>query len=143
MYGNVATIDPWHSDPREHDLTETPTTKKLWVAAIDLDLETPELTVRVGDDPSHPAFYLPGQELLAGNARGFWVVDPCKDDGKSCESGVECCTGYCQEDEAGELSCGRKTNECTEEFDRCDTSSDCCDSKAACVNHVCSMLSVD
>jgi len=143
MYGNVATIDPWHSDPRDHDLTETPTTKKLWVAAIDLDVETPELTVRVGDDPSHPAFYLPGQELLAGNARGFWVVDPCKDDGKSCESGVECCTGYCQEDEAGELSCGRKTNECSEEFDRCDTSSDCCDSKAACVNHVCSMLSVD
>ena len=35
--------------------------------------------------PSHPAFYLPAQELLAGNARGFWTVDPCHADGTSCE----------------------------------------------------------
>lgn len=143
LYGNVATIDPWFSDPREHDLTQAATTKKLWVAAIDLDVDTEELSTQVGPDPSHPAFYLPGQELLAGNARGFWVVDPCKDDGKSCESGVECCTGYCQEDDDGDLTCGRKTGECSEEFDRCDTRADCCDPQAACVNHVCSMLSVE
>ena len=93
-----------------------------------------------GDDPSHPAFYLPGQELLAGNTRGFWVVDPCKADGNGCESGVECCSGFCQEDESGELTCGQKTDECADEFDRCDTSADCCDPKAACVNHVCTML---
>lgn len=143
LYGNVATIDPWFSDPREHDLTATATTKKLWVAAIDLEVETEEVSIDVGEDPSHPAFYLPGQELLAGNARGFWVVDPCKADGASCESGVECCTGYCQEDDDGELTCGRKTDECSEEFNRCDTSADCCDEDAACVNHVCSMLSVE
>jgi hypothetical protein len=143
LYGNVATIDPWFSDPREHDLTSVPTTKKLWVAAIELDVDTPELDVNVGPDPSHPAFYLPGQELLAGNARGFWVVDPCKAEGASCESGVECCAGYCQEDEDGELTCGRKTDECSEEFDRCDTAADCCDPGAACVNHVCTMLTVD
>lgn len=143
LYGNVATIDPWHSDPREHDLTEIPTTKKLWVAAIELDVETEELNVSVGPDPSHPAFYLPGQELLAGNARGFWVVDPCKAEGKSCESGVECCAGYCQEDDDGELTCGRKTDECSEEFDRCDIGADCCDPDAACLNHVCTMLMVE
>ena len=80
-----------------------------------------------GDDPSHPAFYLPGQELLAGNTRGFWVVDPCKDDGKSCESGVECCSGYCQEEDSGKLTCGRKTSDCVQEFDHCDTRADCCD----------------
>ena len=45
------------------------TPKKLWVAAIDLNAP-------VGTDASHPAFYLPAQELLAGNARGFWVLDP-------------------------------------------------------------------
>jgi len=44
------------------------------VAAIDIN-PTP------GTDPSHPAFYLPGQELNAGNLRGFWVVDPCKQNG--------------------------------------------------------------
>ena len=112
LYGNVATIDPWFSDPREHDLTATPTTKKLWVAAIDLDVETPEFTELAGDDLSHPAFYLPGQELLASNTRGVWVVDPCKEDGKTCESGVRCCTGYCQEEDDGKLTCGRKTDEC-------------------------------
>jgi hypothetical protein len=143
LYGNVATIDPWFSDPREHDLTQTPTTKKLWVAAIDLDVETAEFTELAGDDPSHPAFYLPGQELLAGNTRGFWVVDPCKEDGKTCESGVECCTGYCQEEDDGKLTCGRKTDDCVQEFDHCDTRADCCDDTAECVNHVCTMISVD
>lgn len=142
LYGNVATIDPWASDPREHDLTERPTPKKLWVAAIDLDIDA-EVTASVAEDPSHPAFYLPGQELLAGNARGFWVVDPCKDDGQSCESGVECCSGYCQADDDGQLTCGRKTDECVDEFDRCETKADCCDPNAVCLNNVCSRLSVE
>ncbi|HMI92008.1 MAG TPA: hypothetical protein VK509_11620, partial [Polyangiales bacterium] len=143
LYGNVATIDPWHSDPRDHDLTQTPTTKKLWVAAIDLDVDTPELSVEVGEDPSHPAFYLPGQELLAGNTRGFWSVDPCKADGMSCESGVDCCGGFCQRDDAsGEMTCGRKINECANEFDRCETRADCCDPELLCINMVCSKVAV-
>jgi hypothetical protein len=136
LYGNVATIDPYFSDPREHDLTKTPTTKKLWVAAIDLDVHTPELDIKVGDDPSHPAFYLPGQELLAGNTRGFWAVDPCKADGKTCESGVECCGGYCQKDAGGVFTCGPKTR-CAAEYDHCETAKDCCDPMDACINHVC------
>jgi hypothetical protein len=143
MYGNVATIDPWFSDPREHDLTQTPTTKKLWVAAVDLDVDTPELSTMVGDDPSHPAFYLPGQELLAGNTRGFWSVDPCKADGQGCESGVDCCSGFCQKDDAsGDLTCGRKEHKCSNEFDYCDTRSDCCDQSLLCINHVCSRVVV-
>jgi hypothetical protein len=143
LYGNVATIDPWFSDPREHDLTATPTTKKLWVAAIDLDVADPEFAMSAGHDPSHPAFYLPGQELLAGNTRGFWVVDPCKSDGDSCETGVECCSGYCQEDEDGNLTCGRKTGDCAEEFDRCESRADCCDPAQVCVNEVCTRVVVE
>ena len=50
------------------------TPKKLWVAAIDLNAPP-------GTDPSHPAFYLPAQELYAGNSRGDWTVDPCEADG--------------------------------------------------------------
>jgi hypothetical protein len=65
MYGNIATINGFWSDPRYHDLTTSPTPKKLWVAPIDLNAAP-------GTDGSHPAFYLPGQELLAGNSRGFW-----------------------------------------------------------------------
>jgi hypothetical protein len=137
LYGNVATIDPWFSDPREHDLTTTPTTKKLWVAAIDLDVHTTELNLQVGADPSHPAFYLPGQELLAGNTRGFWTVDPCKADGKACESGVECCGGFCQKDATGSYTCGPKKLQCAAEFDHCDTAKYCCDTQALCINHAC------
>jgi hypothetical protein len=114
MYGNVAQGDPYASPDGL-----TPVTKKLWVAAIDLH-PTP------GKDPSHPAFYLPGQELLAGNMRGFWVVDPCRPDGASCETGDECCGGYCRPNASGTLTCGNIKTGCAREFERCAVANDCC-----------------
>ena len=63
LYGNIATQDPFLSDPRDYDPVTGITTKKLWVAAIDLN-------AKPGTDPSHPAFYLPAQELHACNSRG-------------------------------------------------------------------------
>ena len=133
LYGNVATINPFYSDPRFHDLTATPTTKKLWVAAIDLNAPA-------GSDPSHPAFYLPAQELLAGNARGYWVVDPCKSDGNSCETGDECCGGFCRPDSGGKLVCTAAVPTCAQEFENCTTSSDCCNSSVfQCINGRCAL----
>ncbi len=89
LYGNVATINPYWSDPRFKDISIQPTTKKLWVAAIK-NGPTP------GTDPSFPAFYLPGQELLAGNSRGYWVLDACKVPGAPtaanvCDTDSDCC----------------------------------------------------
>lgn len=133
MYGNVATIDPWWSDPREHDLTANATPKKLWVAAVDLNAEP-------GTDPSHPAFYLPAQELMAGNTRGFWVVDPCKGDGEGCESGDQCCGGFCQPDaDAGGMICSNHTTECSKEYEKCEVDADCCDALTGttCINGRC------
>jgi hypothetical protein len=131
LYGNVATINPFYSDPRFHDLTATATTKKLWVAAIDLNAPA-------GTDPSHPAFYLPAQELLAGNSRGYWVVDPCKKDGNSCESGDECCGGFCRPGAGGKLVCTATVASCAQEFENCTTSADCCNSPAIqCINGRC------
>src|SRR5205814_2358354 len=112
LYGNVATVNPFYSDPRFHDLTATATTKKLWVAAIDLNAPA-------GTDPSHPAFYLPAQELLAGNARGYWVVDPCKPDLSSCETGDECCGGYCRPAGDGGFTCTHDVPKCAAEFEKC------------------------
>jgi hypothetical protein len=66
LYGSVATAQPWQSDPRCYDATKTVSPKKLWVAAI--DPSSPG-----GFDPSHPAFYLAGQELLASNGHPTWV----------------------------------------------------------------------
>lgn len=129
LYGNVATINPFWSDPRFHDISQTPTTKKLWVAAIDLNAAP-------GTDPSHPAFYLPAQELLAGNSRGFWVVDPCKPDGTSCETGDECCGGYCQPAPDGGLQCTPNKPPCASEYDKCTVDADCC-AGLVCINGRC------
>lgn len=45
--------------------------KQLWMMAID-ENPTP------GVDPSHPAFWMPGQDVLTLNMRGFWALE--KDD---------------------------------------------------------------
>ncbi len=137
MYGNLAVGDPWLSDPRDYDATDPSkiTTKKLWVAAVRPD--TP-----LGTDPSYPAFYLPAQELLAGNARGFWVLDPCAAEGTSCETGDQCCGGYCQPSgTGGALVCSdtTTTTSCAAEQEKCTTQADCCNGSAVCVNGFCSV----
>jgi hypothetical protein len=133
MYGSVAAIPPYCSDPRGVDLVQNITPKKLWVAAIDVS-GTPAA------DSSHPAFYLPGQELLAGNSRGFWVLDPCRADGASCESGDQCCNGYCQPNGAGgALVCSNTPPNamCSMPQERCTNAGDCCDPSNLCVNGFC------
>ncbi|MGC4089034.1 MAG: hypothetical protein QM756_14255 [Polyangiaceae bacterium] len=92
LYGNVATLNPWWSDPRFKPIGGGggPTTKKIWLSAVDT-------TAAAGADPSHPAFYLPGQELLAGNSKAYWVLDSCKaasntrSTATECESDLDCC----------------------------------------------------
>jgi hypothetical protein len=137
MYGSVAAIPPFCSDPRGVDLTKNVTTKKLWVAAIDLNAAP-------GTDSSHPAFYLPAQELLAGNSRGFWVLDPCKADGMSCMTGDQCCNGYCEPNgPMGALVCSNKPpmGTCSGVGDKCTTAADCCDMTNACINGFCTIKS--
>ncbi len=136
LYGNVATIPPFCSDPRGVDLVENITTKKLWVAAIDLNGQP-------GTDASHPAFYLPAQELLAGNTRGFWVLNPCKSSGEGCQAGDECCGGYCQpESNNGPLVCldDLPEGQCSQETEKCTTDGDCCDNENVCINGFCTDL---
>jgi hypothetical protein len=133
MYGNVATIPPFCSDPRGVDLHVNVTPKKLWVAAIDLNAAP-------GTDPSHPAFYLPAQELLAGNARGFWVLDPCRSDDASCATGDQCCNGFCEPNGAGgALVCSTRPPNyvCSGLQEACSVDGDCCDTTASCVGGFC------
>ncbi|HEX4462399.1 MAG TPA: hypothetical protein VIA18_30690 [Polyangia bacterium] len=134
MYGNEATIPPFCSDPRGVDLINNVTPKKLWVAAVDLNAAP-------GTDASHPAFYLPAQELLAGNSRGFWVLDPCRADGSSCASGDQCCNGYCEPNgTGGALVCSDTppNSQCSQLSDKCTTAADCCDKTNLCINGFCS-----
>ena len=133
LYGNQLTQFPYNSWPADYDTTslaEAPT-KKLWVTAIDLNAAP-------GTDPSHPAFYLPAQEILAGNSRGFWVLDPCKSDGMSCGSGDQCCNGFCEPDPGNpkSLVC-TNVAACANVQDKCTTKADCCDASNSCVNGFC------
>jgi len=142
MYGSVATIPPFCSDPSGVDLIDNITPKKLWVAAVDL-------TAAPGTDASHPAFYLPGQELLAGNSRGFWVLDPCRADGSSCTAGDQCCDGYCEPNgttdggATGALVCSNTppTSMCSAVGEKCGTAASCCDMTNLCVNGFCAQMS--
>lgn len=134
LYGSVAQIPPYCSDPRGVNLVTNITTKKLWVAAVDLNAQP-------GTDASHPAFYLPAQELLAGNSRGFWVLDPCKADGEDCETGDQCCNGFCQPDDQGNNICSDQppNGECSQVQEACDTAADCCDAETVCINGFCAI----
>jgi hypothetical protein len=133
MYGSVAKIPPFCSDPRGVDLISNITPKKLWVAAVDI-------TGKPGNDASHPAFYLPGQEILAGNSRGFWTLDPCRQDGEGCEHGDECCNGYCEPSgQGGALVCSNTPPQgsCSKPQEKCSTAGDCCDQTNLCINGFC------
>jgi hypothetical protein len=103
---------------------------KLWVSAIDLNAAP-------GQDPSHPAFYLEGQEVNANNLRGFWVLSPCKADGQSCASGDECCDGYCRPADGGALQCVSTPGGCSNEYEKCASDADCCNAMDRCINGRC------
>jgi hypothetical protein len=127
-YGNVATMDPWHSDPRAYDLTAGVTTKKIWMAAIDLN-PVP------GKDPSHPAFYIPGQELHGVNSRPFFALEPCLSDRGTCTTGIDCCNGFCRDG----LCRPQIQNECSKIDEKCAKTSDCCDATAQCLGGFCAV----
>lgn len=128
MYGNVAFDDPWDAEPGFTCHSGQPPTKKLWIAAIDKDW-TP------GKDPSHPAFYFPGQELKAGNSDGYWVNAQCVGTNGTCTSNDDCCGGTGDEPTMAckVVSTGtpparqcRAIDSCSTPGGACASSSDCC-----------------
>ena len=108
-YGNISTLG-----------VEDPNSKKLWAAAIDIDAPP-------GVDPSHPAFYLPGQELQTGNLRAFAALEPCKEDGAACTTGSDCCSGFCTNinPATGIGVCGKIVT-CPKLGDKCTDDAECC-----------------
>ncbi len=118
----------------ESTATSNPTydnRKQLWVAAIDND-------PKPGKDPSHPAFWLPGQDLTTTNMSGYWALEACRGNGTSCDQGFECCTGFCRPDGSGKLSCSPPTASCSAVGEKCAADADCCEAPAAkCVGGFC------
>ena len=133
-YGNQLDSVPWLSWPPDYDTTQLAQapTKKLWIAAIDL-------SAAPGTDPSHPAFYMPGQEILAGNSRARWALDACRPDGTACDSGDQCCNGYCENGGAGPVCASSSPRGCGAVQEHCASASDCCDPTNSCVDGFCAM----
>lgn len=122
MYGNIATDDPWDAEPTYDCNSRIPPTKKLWIAAVDKNFTPP-------NDPSHPAFYLPGQELKAGNSDGFWVTAACGAVGAACSTNDDCCGGTGAAPTArcdAVTSTCQNINECKAAGQGCATTADCC-----------------
>jgi len=103
--------------------------RQLWGAAVTIDPN--------GDyaiDHSHPPYYLPGQEFGTGNHRAFAALDPCKQDGDDCTSGIDCCGGFCSIPEGGKDefgmepkgTCSSKVPMCANTNERCTSDADCC-----------------
>ena len=107
-------------------------TKQLWVTAIDPHPAP-------GADPSHPAFWLPGQELNNNNMRGYAALNECKELGDSCEAGYDCCSGFCVEGEDG-FFCDDTVPMCSPNGSACEVDADCCDDAAECIAGFCSKL---
>jgi hypothetical protein len=112
--------------------------KKAWVAAIDIDHPSKA-------DPSHPAFYLAGQSILADTNRPFVALPPCAPDGASCESGADCCSGFCREtsraaDGTPILQCvPAPPGACANLDEACVTAADCCDPTNLCIAGRCAI----
>src|SRR5262249_35939619 len=96
-------------------------------------------------DPSHPAFYLDGQELVSGNMRPFVALAPCQPLMAPCESGSDCCSGFCREtsrasDGTPVLQCvPPPAGACPNLHEACVTWSDCCDQTNLCINGRCAI----
>jgi len=126
--------DKWGIPQGNEDESPSPR-KKIWLAPIDLDYSGKV-------DPSHPAIYLPGQELDSGNMRAFAALEPCRANGRGCESAAECCTGFCRQtgrDNSGPvLTCvPPPENACSREDEACAVAADCCNSHELCINKRC------
>jgi hypothetical protein len=109
--------------------------RQLWGVAIAI-ASVGELSVgQYESDPSAPAFYLAGQELPVANHRAFTALDPCRKDGASCETGIDCCNGFCTNG-----MCGRAVMRCSETNEACTKKSDCCKTSDQCIGGYCGVV---
>ena len=123
----------------------------LWVSALD------DQTASTADR-SHPAFFMPGQQVAKitatthyVNERGYLVPSPCKATGTSCGVDEECCgydatpsptaacrapSGWDPATGAPAKKCAALSGTCSNKGESCATSADCCN-MASCVNFAC------
>jgi hypothetical protein len=84
--------------------------KQIWATALTIDPGEGACA----QDSSHPAFRLPGQELASGNIRAFAALAPCTKNGGTCQTGIDCCGGFCTNGKCGPPPmCSGLDNKCS------------------------------
>jgi hypothetical protein len=110
--------------------------RQLWASAVDVSADGTYTT-----DPSHPPFYLTGQELGTGNHRAFTALDPCKKDGDSCTTGIDCCNGFCTNGKCGPPPPPPEGGpRCAGTDESCASGIACCDPRDRCIAGHCGTL---
>jgi hypothetical protein len=105
--------------------------RQLWGTAIDIRPNGGYVT-----DPSHPPFYVEGQEFTTTNHRAFAALEVCRPNAEACSSGIDCCTGFCANDRCAPPP----TTGCAQRDERCASTSDCCVSSDYCINGFCALV---
>jgi len=106
--------------------------QQLWMTAID---DPPSAA-----DPSHPPFYMRGQEGCGLSENAYMAKEPCKEQGEGCVTGADCCGGQCVKDPAsGMYVCGEPPppGSCSETGNACTTQADCCNPADQCIDGFC------
>jgi hypothetical protein len=103
--------------------------RQLWGTAVDVRTDGNYKT-----DPSHPPFFVTGQEIGTGNHRAFTALDPCHANAATCTTGVDCCGGYCTNG-----VCGLPMPRCSNIDEACGAGHACCNTAAQCINGFCEL----
>ncbi|HVU04794.1 MAG TPA: hypothetical protein VHE30_23740 [Polyangiaceae bacterium] len=109
--------------------------RQLWGTAVDISADGTYTA-----DPSHPAFYLSGQEFGTGNHRAFTALDPCHKDGDTCQTGIDCCTGFCTNGACTAPPPPKDNEPVCAHLDESCASLPCCDSRNKCLSGFCSTV---
>jgi hypothetical protein len=104
--------------------------RQIWVAAVD-DNGTPTT------DPSHPPFWLPGQDPTSDNDKAQWATLPCVDAGFACQGNIDCCSGLLCAPEDGGSICLPAAQACGFTGTACQTSATCCAPLSCLVTGLC------
>ena len=115
-------------------LAGSSSSRRIWVSA--LRLSDPSGVDRL-TDPSSPAFFLEGQGDRP-SMRVSAALDACRPEGSACETGVDCCGGYC----LASVCNVPDAPMCSKPMDACTTAADCCQDGTgqACVGGFCDLI---
>jgi hypothetical protein len=95
------------------------TRKQIWAMAVDTSAPP-------GADPSHPAFWVPGQDPTTTNVQAAWTPRACRGRGFTCSAAAECCPGTtCAVGGGGVRRC-EPIGGCAMPSEACDADGDCC-----------------